>query len=120
MENVTPKANEFWINKKNGQSYAIICIATESTNSREGSTSVVYKKEDKIYVRDLDEFILKFDKDTVNTVIKYYSGDSYLIPEDKVSQWDNSMALMCNLGGEAVDNYEYNFLANWEKCKIGL
>ena len=120
MENIKPQANEFWVNKKNGESYAVICIATESTNSREGSQSVIYKKADKIYVRDLEEFMLKFDKDIINIIRKYYSGDSYLIPISQEHQWNNSIALMNNLGGEAVDNYEYRFLESWEKYKIGL
>jgi hypothetical protein len=111
---VMPK--QVWVNNKNGEFYEIICIATEATNSREGTSSVVYKKRKDFFVRDIAEFLEKFTQSDIE--VSFYDGEKYLIPLDKKDAWENGINHMNNLGGEALDDYEYRFLEYWSKYGI--
>lgn len=73
----------YYINKKNSQAYKVIHVAIECTNGRERDDGfvVVYCKASErsmllgnntIFVRDLDEFLEKFESDTkLNTALFY-------------------------------------------------
>lgn len=52
----------YWRNYKTGKLYVVIGIATDCTNDRDGTQVVLYRENgcDAVYVRDLDEFKLKF------------------------------------------------------------
>ena len=62
---MTPKRDQVWQNIKKGTFYYVLYIATEATNSREGTQSVVYISHDgqdkNVYVRELEEFMHKFE-----------------------------------------------------------
>jgi hypothetical protein len=51
-----------FVNIKTGNIYELLHFALDCTNVRDGTKVVVYKKLDApaIYVRDYDEFYLKF------------------------------------------------------------
>jgi hypothetical protein len=46
---------------KTGDIYTVLHSALDATNHREGNQVVVYTKNDIIFVRDLIEFIAKFE-----------------------------------------------------------
>ena len=51
-------------NKKTGNLYRLLAVATDCTNSRDSSNVIVYCPDDNehsIFVRDIDEFNDKFD-----------------------------------------------------------
>ena len=54
-----------WRNNKNLNLYKILYIATDCTNSRDGTKMVVYCPTDRpeqVFVRDAAEFMVKFTK----------------------------------------------------------
>lgn len=75
-----PVKGEVWRNRKTGTPYAVICIGTDTTNSRDGDRVVIYEPEllkqnalhaenrlearttELPYVRELSEFVHKFDR----------------------------------------------------------
>lgn len=52
-----------WKNNKTGRIYSLIAQAIDCTNSRDGTTVLIYSPEDapeNIYVREVTEFEMKF------------------------------------------------------------
>ena len=52
-----------WINNKTGHEYTVLATGTDCTNSRDGLAVVVYHPKwnpTEIYVREEDEFMVKF------------------------------------------------------------
>jgi hypothetical protein len=49
------------IHVKTGNIYTLLHVATDATNDREGTSVAVYSIDDKVYVRDLSEFLNKFE-----------------------------------------------------------
>lgn len=54
--------NRYWINKKNGCTYTVLCEVLNSTNKDDGIIMVLYERDDMKYVRDKEEFLEKFDR----------------------------------------------------------
>ena len=48
--------------KKTGNYYVTVTTAIDTTNSRDGTEVIVYFRDDKFYVRELKEFMEKFDE----------------------------------------------------------
>ena len=54
-----------WLHKKTGHVYLLMNQATDCTNARNESSVAVYCREgcpEKVYTRDWEEFILKFEE----------------------------------------------------------
>lgn len=54
------KSGDFYTNVKNGKLYRVICKAINATNSRDGEIVVIYCDDQNTYVREIEEFKLKF------------------------------------------------------------
>ena len=58
-----PESGRVWINKKKGTRYTLLALSTDCTNERDGNIMVVYcvvGNPDKVFVRELSEFNMKF------------------------------------------------------------
>ncbi|WP_426711374.1 hypothetical protein [Cetobacterium sp. SF1] len=51
-----------WKNKKNQELYLVIGTLINATNSNDGEKMVLYSKNNKYFVREYDEFLLKFER----------------------------------------------------------
>jgi hypothetical protein len=49
------------VHLKTGELYVIKGTAIDATNGSEGRLMVIYERNDKTFVRDLREFIIKFE-----------------------------------------------------------
>ena len=58
------KSTEKYKNKKTGHTYIVLREVIDATNSREGQTITLYTHptELRMYARDTDEFLEKFEK----------------------------------------------------------
>ena len=54
--------SRYWINKKNGCTYTVLCEVINSTNKDDGKIMIFYERDDMKYVREKDEFLQKFDR----------------------------------------------------------
>ncbi|WP_410207733.1 hypothetical protein [Fusobacterium sp.] len=57
------KENSYWINKKNKRRYQVVKEAIDCTNERDGLSVIVYtcgSAPGKLFVRDKNEFLIKF------------------------------------------------------------
>ena len=48
---------------KTGHIYAVLGIAIDATNDRDGQLVVIYSREGKLFIRELEEFKRKFKTD---------------------------------------------------------
>lgn len=51
-----------WKNKKNQELYLVIGTLINATNSNDGEKMVLYSKNNKYFVREYNEFLLKFER----------------------------------------------------------
>lgn len=51
-----------WKNKKNQELYSVIGTLINATNSNDGEKMVLYSKNNKYFVREYNEFLLKFER----------------------------------------------------------
>lgn len=68
-DRVEENGKEVWINKKKGTRYTLLGKGPDCTNVRDGTIVAIYCPEgcpDLLYVREWDEWVVKFYKDDEN------------------------------------------------------
>lgn len=70
FEQAAPKTHSMWIHNKTGDTYVLVDWVVNCTNDRDKERMVVYRKiengvvQDHAWVRNIDEFHLKFTQTT--------------------------------------------------------
>lgn len=56
------KEGLFYRNKKTGDIYWVLKVATDATNGKDGRQVVAYERGDQWFVREIEEFMQKFEE----------------------------------------------------------
>ncbi|SJZ65460.1 hypothetical protein SAMN02745174_01192 [Cetobacterium ceti] len=51
-----------WRNKKNGKLYEVLSTAINATNKDDGVIMVLYTIDNRLFVREYNEFLVKFER----------------------------------------------------------